>query len=80
VPAARFFIDQLMTDQLEFAHFETLQLHAGFLRLTFRLTCSGQTVDKNYGARAVPIYSTAAYTFKDYAHGARLYSSRYLLD
>ena len=42
--------------------FETLQLHAGQPKDTFT------------GARAVPIYQTASYTFKDTDHGARLFN------
>lgn len=44
------------TDKL---HFETLQLHAG-----------QEQADRETGARAVPIYQTAAYVFKDTAHAA----------
>jgi O-acetylhomoserine/O-acetylserine sulfhydrylase len=43
-------------------HFETLQLHAG------------QSVDPTTQSRAVPIYQTTAYQFKDSAHGARLFA------
>lgn len=42
--------------------FETLQLHAG------------QEVDPTTQSRAVPIYQTTAYQFKDSAHGARLFA------
>jgi O-acetylhomoserine/O-acetylserine sulfhydrylase len=42
-------------------HFETLQLHAG------------QEIDPTTQSRAVPIYQTTAYQFKDSAHGARLF-------
>lgn len=42
--------------------FETLQLHAG------------QEPDPSTGARAVPIYQTTSYVFKDAAHGARLFA------
>lgn len=42
-------------------HFETLQLHAG------------QEPDLLTGARAVPIYQTTAYTFKNAEHGANLF-------
>ncbi|KKA31170.1 hypothetical protein TD95_002273 [Thielaviopsis punctulata] len=41
--------------------FETLQLHAG------------QEADPTTGSRAVPIYATSSYVFKDSAHGARLF-------
>lgn len=41
--------------------FETLQLHAG------------QTPDPTTGSRAVPIYQTTSYTFKDAAHAANLF-------
>jgi O-acetylhomoserine (thiol)-lyase len=42
-------------------HFETLQLHAG------------QEVDPTTGSRAVPIYQTTSYVFKDSEHAARLF-------
>lgn len=42
--------------------FETLQLHAG------------QEIDPTTQSRAVPIYQTTAYKFKDSAHGARLFA------
>lgn len=42
-------------------HFETLQLHAG------------QEPDPATRSRAVPIYATTSYVFKDSAHGARLF-------
>lgn len=42
--------------------FETLQLHAG------------QEVDETTRSRAVPIYQTTSYTFKDSAHGANLFA------
>src|SRR4028118_1884292 len=42
--------------------FETLQLHAG------------QEVDPTTGSRAVPIYQTTPYTFKDSEHGANLFA------
>ncbi len=41
-------------------HFDTLQLHAG------------QEVDPTTGSRAVPIYQTSSYVFKDAEHGANL--------
>lgn len=43
-------------------NFETLQLHAG------------QEIDPSTRSRAVPIYQTTAYQFKDSAHGARLFA------
>jgi O-acetylhomoserine/O-acetylserine sulfhydrylase len=43
-------------------HFETLQLHAG------------QEVDPVTGSRAVPIYQTTSYNFKNAAHGANLFA------
>lgn len=43
-------------------NFETLQLHAG------------QDIDPVTQSRAVPIYQTTAYQFKDSAHGARLFA------
>lgn len=42
--------------------FETLQLHAG------------QEVEPTTRARAVPIYQTTSYTFKDSEHGANLFA------
>ncbi len=42
--------------------FETLQLHAG------------QEVDSTTQSRAVPIYKTTSYTFKDADHGANLFA------
>ena len=42
--------------------FETLQLHAG------------QEIDPTTGSRAVPIYQTTSYAFKDSAHGANLFA------
>jgi len=42
--------------------FETLQLHGG------------QTPDPATGARAVPIYQTTSYCFRDTAHAARLFA------
>jgi O-acetylhomoserine (thiol)-lyase len=45
-------------------HFETLQLHAG------------QEVDPLTRSRAVPLYQTTSYTFKDSAHGANLFALR----
>jgi O-acetylhomoserine/O-acetylserine sulfhydrylase len=42
-------------------HFETLQLHAG------------QEIDPTTGSRAVPIYQTTSYGFKDAQHAANLF-------
>lgn len=42
-------------------HFETLQLHAG------------QEIDPTTGSRAVPIYQTTSYGFKNSAHAANLF-------
>ena len=42
--------------------FETLQLHAG------------QSADPTTGSRAVPIYQTSSYVFKNAAHGANLFA------
>ncbi|MET3114052.1 O-acetylhomoserine/O-acetylserine sulfhydrylase [Pedobacter sp. CG_S7] len=42
--------------------FETLQLHAG------------QEIDPTTGSRAVPIYQTTSYGFKNSAHGANLFA------
>lgn len=43
-------------------HFETLQLHAG------------QEIDPTTGSRAVPIYQTTSFGFKNSAHGANLFA------
>jgi O-acetylhomoserine/O-acetylserine sulfhydrylase len=45
-------------------HFETLQLHAG------------QEVDPVTRSRAVPLYQTTSYTFKDSEHGENLFALR----
>ncbi|ABQ90148.1 homocysteine synthase [Roseiflexus sp. RS-1] len=50
-----------MTDEIRFTGFETLALHAG------------QQPDPTTGARAVPIYQTTSYQFKDTDHAARLF-------
>ena len=50
-----------MSDELKFTGFETLALHAG------------QQADPTTGARAVPIYATTSYQFKDTDHAARLF-------
>lgn len=42
--------------------FETLQLHAG------------QEIDETTRSRAVPLYQTTSYTFKDSEHGANLFA------
>lgn len=44
-------------------HFETLQLHAG-----------QEEVEATTRSRAVPIYQTSSYTFKDSEHGANLFA------
>lgn len=49
-----------MSQQL---HFETLQLHAGY-----------EDVEQSTRSRAVPIYQTSSYTFKDADHGANLFA------
>ena len=43
-------------------HFETLQVHAG------------QEIDETTRSRALPIYQTTSYTFKDSLHGANLFA------
>jgi O-acetylhomoserine/O-acetylserine sulfhydrylase len=50
-----------MANSREF-RFETLQLHAG------------QEVDPSTNSRAVPIYQTTSYVFKDSDHGANLFA------
>src|SRR5215204_5290007 len=43
-------------------HFETLQLHAG------------QEIDPTTRSRAVPLYQTTSFTFRDSEHGANLFA------
>ena len=43
-------------------HFDTLQLHAG------------QEIDETTRSRAVPIYQTSSFTFKNSEHGANLFA------
>jgi O-acetylhomoserine (thiol)-lyase len=50
-----------MADEITFTGFETLALHGG------------QHPDPTTGARAVPIYQTTSYQFKDTGHAARLF-------
>ncbi|HEU5087139.1 MAG TPA: PLP-dependent transferase, partial [Roseiflexaceae bacterium] len=50
-----------MADEPQFTGFDTLALHAG------------QVADPTTGARAVPIYQTTSYNFKDSDHAARLF-------
>jgi O-acetylhomoserine (thiol)-lyase len=50
-----------MSDERTFTGFETLALHGG------------QQPDPTTGARAVPIYATTSYQFKDTEHAARLF-------
>ncbi|MCO6497819.1 MAG: O-acetylhomoserine aminocarboxypropyltransferase/cysteine synthase [Chitinophagaceae bacterium] len=49
---------------MSYKHFETLQQHAG------------QEPDPTTGARAVPIYQTTSFNFKDSKHGADLFALR----
>jgi O-acetylhomoserine/O-acetylserine sulfhydrylase len=49
-----------MSNQLKF---ETLQLHAGY-----------ENVEESTRSRAVPIYQTSSYTFKNAEHGANLFA------
>src|SRR5512134_2732982 len=51
-----------MADEIAFKGFETLALHGG------------QQPDPTTGARAVPIYQTTSYQFKDCDHAARLFA------
>ncbi len=51
-----------MTDTPQSPGFETLQIHAG------------QEPDSATGSRAVPIYQTTAYQFRDSAHAANLFA------
>src|SRR5690349_24323365 len=50
-----------MADEVKFTGFETLALHGG------------QQPDPTTGARAVPIYATTSYQFKNTEHAARLF-------
>jgi O-acetylhomoserine (thiol)-lyase len=50
-----------MAEEVQFTGFETLALHAG------------QQSDPTTGARAVPIYQTTSFQFKDTEHAARLF-------
>ena len=45
-------------------HFETLQLHAG------------HTPDVTTRSRAVPIYATTSYMFKDSEHAANIFNGK----
>ena len=45
-------------------HFDTLQVHAG------------QQVDPTTGSRAVPLYQTTSFQFKDADHAANLFGLR----
>ncbi|GMF00223.1 unnamed protein product [[Candida] boidinii] len=47
------------------SHFDTLQVHAG-----------QEEPDSATGARAVPIYATSSYVFRDSKHGSDLFSLR----
>lgn len=51
-----------MSDQIRNYKYETLQLHAG------------QVADPTTGSRAVPIYQTTSFVFKNAAHGANLFA------
>lgn len=51
----------MSTNEREYG-FETLQLHAG------------QVSDPTTGSRAVPIYQTTAFNFKDFEHGKNLFN------
>jgi O-acetylhomoserine (thiol)-lyase len=50
-----------VADEIKFAGFETLSLHAG------------QQADPTTGARAVPLYQTTSYQFKSTEHAANLF-------
>jgi hypothetical protein len=77
--AVRFFVQnpEQMSDQLAKTkgtdHMATLiQTHQyGF---TTRQVHAGAEPDPATGARAVPIYQTTSYVFKDTAHAARLFA------
>ncbi|MEI7772989.1 MAG: aminotransferase class I/II-fold pyridoxal phosphate-dependent enzyme [Chloroflexales bacterium] len=51
----------MTTDEITFTGFDTLALHAG------------QVPDPTTGARAVPIYASTSFAFKDSGHAARLF-------
>ena len=53
---------QIINKNIMSFRFETLQLHAG------------QEVDPTTGSRAVPIYQTTSYVFKNSEHGANLFA------
>lgn len=53
-----------MSNKAQKLHFETLQLHAG------------QEPDPTTGSRAVPIYQTTSYQFKNTEHAANLFALR----
>lgn len=53
-----------MSEKQRNYRFETLQIHAG------------QTADLTTGARAVPIYQTTSYVFRDSEHAANLFGLR----
>ena len=52
----------IMADSTQNLRFETLQLHAG------------QEIDPTTRSRAVPIYQTTSFTFRDAEHGAKLFA------
>ena len=49
-------------DKISNYHIETLALHAG------------QTIDSDTLSRAVPIYQTSSYIFRDSQHAANLFA------
>ncbi|NTU77908.1 MAG: O-acetylhomoserine aminocarboxypropyltransferase/cysteine synthase [Chloroflexales bacterium] len=51
----------MTADEIRFTGFDTLALHGG------------QVPDPTTGARAVPIYASTSFTFKDTGHAARLF-------
>jgi O-acetylhomoserine (thiol)-lyase len=51
----------MTTDAIQFTGFDTLALHAG------------QQADPTTGARAVPIYASTSFVFKDSGHASRLF-------
>src|SRR3954462_1146096 len=65
ISSFHFYYDQskhLNITTMSSLRFETLQLHAG------------QEIDPTTRSRAVPIYQTTSYTFKDSEHGANLFA------
>jgi O-acetylhomoserine/O-acetylserine sulfhydrylase len=61
LPTHPYFDNQLNFTNMSNLHFDTLQLHAG------------QEIDPTTNSRAVPIYQTTSYAFKNSEHAANLF-------